>query len=80
MLQYWMKAISNMRELLVQATPDQGGRPAEKSCICFGTVNVERISGRANEIVEMLTQWKSWPLLLARDKMERRIGLSDRGE
>ena len=54
-----MKAISNTKELLVQATPDQGGRPTEKSCIRFGTVNVGRISGRANEIVEMLTQWKS---------------------
>ena len=53
-----MKAVSNMEELLVQATPGQHGRPAGKSCIHFGTVNVGTISGRANEIVEMPTQQK----------------------
>ena len=53
-----MKAVSNMEELLVQATSGQGGRPAGISHIVFGTVNVETISGRANEIVEILTRLK----------------------
>ena len=50
-----MKVVSDMEELLVQATHGQGGRAAGKSCIQFGTVNVGIISGRANEIVAMLT-------------------------
>ena len=45
-----MKAVSNMEELLVQATSGQGGRPAGKHRTRFGTVNVGTISGRANEI------------------------------
>ena len=45
-----MKAVSNMEELLVQATSGQGGRPAGKHRTRFGTVNVGAISGRANEI------------------------------
>ena len=53
-----MKAGSNMEELLVQATSGQGGRCTRKSRIHFGTVNVGTISGRANEIVEMLTRQK----------------------
>ena len=53
-----MKTASNMEELLVQATLGQGGRPARKSSIRFETVNVGTISGRANEIVEMLTRGK----------------------
>ena len=53
-----MKAVSNMEELLVQATSGQGGRPAGKHRIRFETVNVETISGRANDIVEMLTRRK----------------------
>ena len=52
-----MKAVSNMEELLVQSTSGQGGRPAGKHCIRFGTVNVGTIIGRANEIVEMFG-WK----------------------
>ena len=44
-----------MEELLVQATHGQGGRAAGKSCIQFGTVNVGIISGRADEVVAMLT-------------------------
>ena len=50
-----MKTVSNTEELLVQATSGQGDRPAGKYRIRFGTVNVGTISGRANEIVEMLT-------------------------
>ena len=53
-----MKTASNMEELLVQATFGQGGRPARKSSIRFETVNVGTISGRANEIVEVLTPGK----------------------
>ena len=53
-----MKAVSNTEGLLVQATPGQGGRPARKSLIRFGTVNVGTISGRANKIFEMLTRQK----------------------
>ena len=30
-----MKAVSNMEELLVQATPGQGGRPAGKIHKCW---------------------------------------------
>ena len=52
-----MKAVSNMEEFLVQATSGQGGKPAGKR-IRFGTVNVGIISGRANEIFEMLTRRK----------------------
>ena len=44
-----MKAVSNMKELLVQTIPGQSGRPAGKSRICFGTVNIGTISGRVNE-------------------------------
>ena len=44
-----MKAVSNMEELLVQTIPAQSGRPAGKSRICFGTVNIGTISGRVNE-------------------------------
>ena len=44
-----------MEELLVQATSGQGGRPARKH-IRFVTLTVGIISGRANEIVEMLTR------------------------
>ena len=51
-----MKAVSNMEELLVQATSGQGGRPARKHHIRFVTLTVGIISGRANEIVEMLTR------------------------
>ena len=58
MLQHRMKAVSNMEELLLQATLGQGGRPAGKHCFHFGTVNAGTISGRANEIVEMLTRQK----------------------
>ena len=50
--------MSSMEELLVQATPDLGGKPTGKSCICFATVNVGTISGRGSEIVEMLTRWQ----------------------
>ena len=53
-----MKAVLNMEELLVQAASGQGGRPAGKSCIRFGTVNFWTIRGRANEVVEILTQRK----------------------
>ena len=53
-----MKAVLNMEELLVRATPGQVGRPTGKSCICFGTVNVGTISSRANEIVKILTLQK----------------------
>ena len=52
-----MKAVSNMEELLVQATSGQGVWPAGKNHIHFGTVNVGT-SGRANEVVEMITQRK----------------------
>ena len=52
-----MKVVSNMKELLVQATRCHGGRPAGKSH-SFGTVNVGTISGRADKIIEMLTWWK----------------------
>ena len=48
--------MSNTEELLVQAISRQGGRPAGKSRVRFGTVNVGTISGKANEIVEMLTR------------------------
>ena len=47
-----------MEELLVQATLGQGGRPAGKYRILFGTVNVGTISGIDNEVDEMLTRWK----------------------
>ena len=40
-----------MKELLVQEA-------AGKCCIRFGTANVVKINGRANEIVEMLTWQK----------------------
>ena len=40
-----------MKELLVQEA-------AGKSCIRFGTVNIGKINGRANEIVEILTWQK----------------------
>ena len=53
-----MKAVSNMEELLVQTTSGLGGRPAEKHCVRFGTVNVGTISDRANEIIEMFTRRK----------------------
>ena len=71
-----MKAVSNMEELLVQATSGQGGRPAGKHRIRFETVNVETISGRANDIVEMLTRRKVDICCL----QEMRIGSSDQGE
>ena len=51
MLQNLRKAVSNMKELLVQEA-------AGKSCIRFGTVNIGKINGRANEIVEILTWQK----------------------
>ena len=51
MLQYLIKAVSNMKELLVQEA-------AGKICIRFETVNVGKIKGRASEIVEMLTWQK----------------------
>ena len=53
-----MKAVSNMEKLLVQATSGQGVRSAKKHGVCFGMVNVGTISGRANEIVEVLFQRK----------------------
>ena len=53
-----MKAVSNMEELLVQAIPGQSGRRAGENRIYFGTVNIGIISGRVNEIVEMLTRQK----------------------
>ena len=45
------KSASNVKELLVQEA-------ARKCCIRFGTANVGKINGRANEIVEMLTWQK----------------------
>ena len=75
-----MKAVSNIEKLLRQATSGQGGRSAGKHRICFGTVNVETISGRANEIVDILTQWKVDLCCLQETKMERRISSSDQGE
>ena len=53
-----MKVVSNMKESLVKDNTGQGVRPAGKSPIRFGTVNVGTISGRANEIAEMLTRRK----------------------
>ena len=53
-----MKVVPNMKESLVKDNIGQSVRPAGKSPICFGTVNVGTISGRANEIAEMLTQRK----------------------
>ena len=53
-----MKVVSNIEELLIQATSGQDGRPAGKSRIRFGTVNVGTISGRANETVKMLIRRK----------------------
>ena len=53
-----MKTVSNKGELLVQATSEQGGRPAGKIRIHFGTVNVGTISDRANGIAEMHTRRK----------------------
>jgi len=37
-------------------TPGQGVRPAGTCNIRVGTVNVGTLSGRANEVVEMLTR------------------------
>ena len=51
-----MKAVSKMEELLVQAISGQGGRPAGKYHIRFGTLTVGTTSGRANEVAEMLTR------------------------
>ena len=45
-----------MEEILVQAVSGQGGRPAGKHHIRFGALTVGTISGRANEIAEMLTR------------------------
>ena len=53
-----MKVVSIMKESLVKDNTGQGVRPAGKSPIRFGTVNVGTISGRTNEIAEMLTQRK----------------------
>ena len=53
-----MKLVSNMEELLVQVTSGQGSRHVGIHHIRFVTLNVETISCRANEIVEMLTPWK----------------------
>ena len=53
-----MKVVSNMKESLVKDNTAQGVRPAGKSPIRFGTVNVGTISARANEIAEMLTRRK----------------------
>ena len=50
--------MSNMEELLIQATSGQDSRPAGKSRIRFGTINVGTISGGANETVKMLTRRK----------------------
>ena len=50
--------MSNIEELLIQATSGQDGRHAGKSRIRFGTVNVGTISGRVNETVKMLTRRK----------------------
>ena len=47
-----MKAVSDMEELLVQAHQAKMIDPLEKF------VSVETISGRANQIVEMLTWQK----------------------
>ena len=47
-----------MKESLVKDNTGQGVRAAGKSPIRFGTVNVGTISGRANEIAEMLTRRK----------------------
>ena len=49
-----MKAVSNMEELLVQSTSGQGGRPAGKHCIRFGTVNVGTVIGRAKKLLKCL--------------------------
>ena len=47
-----------MEDLIVWATSGQGDRPAGNYTIRFGTVYAGRISGRENEVVEMLTRWK----------------------
>ena len=53
-----MKVVSNMKESLVKDNTGQGVRPTGKTSTRFGTVNVGTISGRANEIAEMLTRRK----------------------
>ena len=51
-----MKAEANMKNRSKEVNPDQGGRPAGESKIRLGTVNVGTLSGKANEIAEMLTR------------------------
>ena len=77
-----MKVVSNMKESLVKDNTGQGVRPAGKSPIRFGTVNVGTISGRANEIAEMLTRRKVdlCCLQFAGNKVERRISSSNQRE
>ena len=68
-----MKAVSKMEELLVHVTSGQGGRPTGKHCIHFGTVDVETKSGRANEIVEILTQRKNDLCCLQKTRASARL-------
>ena len=45
-----------MKNRSKEVNPGQGGRPAGESKIRLGTVNVGTLSGKANEIAEMLTR------------------------
>ena len=63
-----MKIASIMEDLIVWATSGQGDRPAGNYIIRFGTVNADRISGRENEVVEMLTRWRGGSAYLVKGK------------
>ena len=45
-----------MKEIYVNNVPGQGDRPAGTCYIRLGNINVGLMSGRANEVVEMLTR------------------------
>ena len=57
MLQFMDVGCANMNDNSVKS-PGKGDRPSGKCKLRIGTVNVGTMSGRASEVVEMLTRRK----------------------